>query len=86
MYGSERHRLEKVLVPRFTGPVGLVEVGGSITRNLGDFNSVRVEVKVSVPCYPEASEIDRAKVFAADKVDQFLNEELATALAQTGGQ
>jgi hypothetical protein len=86
MYGSERHRLEKVLVPRFTGPVGLVEVGGSITRNLGDFNSVRVEVKVSVPCYPETSEIDRAKVFAADKVDQFLNEELATALAQTGGQ
>jgi hypothetical protein len=86
MYGAERQRLEKVLVPKFTGPVGLVEVGGSVTRNLGDFNFVRVEVKVSVPCYPEGSEIDRAKLFAADKVDKFIQEELATALAASGGQ
>jgi hypothetical protein len=84
MYGSEKHRLEKVKVPKFTGPVGMVEVGGSITRNLGDFNSVRVEVKISVPAYPEASEIDRAKLFAATQVDKFLQEELATALAATG--
>lgn len=85
MYGAEHHRLEKVSVPHFSEEPGRVMVEGSVTRNLGDFNSVRVTVAVSLPCYPVASEIDRAKAFASEKVDQYIQDELAVATAATGG-
>jgi hypothetical protein len=36
-----------------------VRVGGSVTRNLGDFNSARVEVMMELPCLPEIGEMRR---------------------------
>lgn len=59
----------------------VVTVGGSITRNLGDFNSCRVEVRLAMPCDP--SEIDATYIKASEWVDTHLGQELDSA---TGGQ
>lgn len=60
---------EKIRVPAFHGPTALVTVKGGLTKNMGNFNSLRVDVSVSVPCYPESSEIERAYDFASKLVN-----------------
>lgn len=52
---------------------------GGTTKNLGDFNSARVDVMVELPCYPEASEIARAYEFASQLVDAFITRETIIA-------
>ena len=68
-----------VCVPKFEGPVGRVGVSGSVTKNMGDFNSVRVEVRADVPAYAEESEMNRAYDFCTKFVDDKIANELALA-------
>lgn len=70
---------EVISVPAFQGPVGYVNVDGGITKNMGDFNSVRVRVSISLPCYPEDTEIRRAYVHASTLIDELLPSELDKA-------
>jgi len=65
-----------------------VRVHGSVTRNMGDFNSVRVEVMLELPALPEISEIDRAHNIASEWVAARLELELSEAVArdQTDGR
>jgi hypothetical protein len=70
---------EVVKVPVFHTQPARVRVCGSVTRNLGDYNSARVEVSIEVPCNPEASEIDRAYQWASDKLDTYIPQQLALA-------
>jgi hypothetical protein len=76
----EDHVTEAVAVPLFHGAVAHVGVDGGITRNTGDFNSVRVRVSVTLPCYPEDSEIRRAYIHASNLIDELLPAELDKAL------
>lgn len=83
MYGQEEERVqERIYVPIFSTAAARVRIGGSITKNLGNYNSARFEVSVEVPCYPEKSEIDRAKKFASQLVDDYLTDEMQQAGAQ----
>lgn len=79
-YGQEVETKEALRVPIFHTTPARVRVTGSITRNLGDYNSARVEVMVEIPCYPEKSEIDRAYAFASEVVDQYIPVELDKAI------
>lgn len=78
-YGQEVSRDDKVAVPIFGTTPAMVTVEGSVTKNLGDYNSCRVACTVTVPAYPEESEIVRAKTFASEMVDRFIAEELELA-------
>ena len=51
-----------------------VSLGGSVTRNLGNYQSAKMEVHISLPCLPE--DIDGAEVFAADWVEAKLAKQL----------
>jgi hypothetical protein len=82
----EEERADTVAVPMFTGPTGHVTVDGSITRNMGDYNSVRVRVSVSLPCYPEDSEIRRAYDHASLMIDELLPAELDKAMGTAPDQ
>lgn len=73
---------ETIRVPVFHTAPAYVGAKGSVTRNLGDYNSVRVEVSVSVPCYPVEEEIQRAYEYVTGKLDELIPEQLAKA---TGG-
>ena len=57
-----------------------VKVGAGMTVNLGQFESLRIDVSVSLPCLPE--EIDDCYVTASDFVADKLNEEETNWLGQ----
>lgn len=61
-------------------PTVTVSVDKSITKNLGNFNSLKVSAFVSVPCYLNDDEIDRAFQYAGKRATSaaafLLNEEL----------
>lgn len=82
-YGDETETTEMVRVPVFRTPPARVRVTGSVTRNLGDYNSARVEVMVELPCYPEQSEIQRAYEHASSLVDKYIPQELDKATGTT---
>ena len=46
-------RTEKFTVRPFASEVAHVSVRKGLTRNLGDFESARVDVTLTMPCYPE---------------------------------
>jgi hypothetical protein len=79
LYGAEHESQEQVRVQVFHTDPARVRVEGSVTKNLGDFNSARVAVLVELPCYPEATEIQRAYEVASGMVDRYLERELQIA-------
>ena len=76
---------EKVTVPVLAGvEPAKVRVEGSVTRNMSDFNSVRVSVAVEMPCLPELSEVNRVYQIISQLVENRTQEELADAVENRG--
>ena len=79
-YGKEHEAHEPIAVPiKGEAMAGSLKVVGSTTRNLGDYNSARVEVAVEVPCYMEPGEYRRAYEFATTLIDELIPLELEKA-------
>ena len=57
------------------GGMGFVTVEGGITKNLGDYNSARIGVVVSLPCQPTEEGVKDAYKRISKMVDQLMNEE-----------
>jgi hypothetical protein len=53
-------------------PTCNVGVKAGVTRNLGNYNSVRVDVSLYMPCYP--AELEEVYIFAQTWVDDKLSE------------
>lgn len=62
--------VETVDTPLFVGPTATVSCGLSRTVNLGDYESAKIDVFMSVPCYlgEEQLAFEYAKSFAAEKL------------------
>ncbi len=71
-----------IKVPKFTGEVAFLRVEGSVTRNMGDFNSIRIAVMVEMPCYPNAADVDDCYDWCSELVDNKLQRELRVATGQ----
>lgn len=68
--GAETHLTETPFVPIQTqGTPALVEVSIGLTRNLGNFESVRLHVGLTLPCNPSEEEINSAYEEAKGWVD-----------------
>jgi hypothetical protein len=66
---------------KFTGHVS---VTGALTKNMGDFNNVKIGIMVSLPCdYRTDAGVDAAKERAAKLMDKYLDEEYKTAITDT---
>jgi hypothetical protein len=63
--------------------VGYVTVEGGITKNLGDYNSARISVSVSLPCGPTIEGAKEAYISISELVDTLLNEEYEKAIGTT---
>jgi len=63
---------------------GFVAVGGSMTVNLGDYESVKVSVTVTLPSFPDDASMKKTYTRCARMVDEFLNKELAVATNKDG--
>lgn len=81
LYGHESDRVDTVRVPQFPVPPARVRIEGSATRNLGDYNSVRVAVTIEMPCLPVQEEIERVYGMTSGWVDHLLGVELSNAVA-----
>jgi hypothetical protein len=86
VYGTETEvQNDKISVPLFTMDPARVSVAGGVTRNTGDYNSARVDVRIELPCYPEASEIERVYNIASEMVDRFVRNETYYATGKREG-
>ncbi|QHJ74568.1 hypothetical protein VH22019_00004 [Vibrio phage VH2_2019] len=59
----------------FTQPTANVGYSAGVTRNLGDFNSMKIQVSLHLPCY--VNEVHPTFDFAREFVDDKLNDILA---------
>jgi len=60
-----------------------VRVDGGITKNLGDYNSAKIGVSVSLPCLPDEKSIRECYAKASALVDEFMDEEYKAAIGET---
>lgn len=74
---------EKESRNRPQGSEGYVTVEGGITKNLGDYNSARISVSVSLPCAPTINGAKEAYKKISELVDDLLNEEYEKAIGTT---
>lgn len=52
----------------------MVEVSIGVTRNLGNYESVKINVSLALPCLPEGAQIDEAYATAKGWVDSRIHE------------
>jgi hypothetical protein len=65
-------------------PWGEVRLGLGITQNLGNFESLRIDAAVVVPCGTTTEEYDAAKARASELAQRYVEEERAAALGTEG--
>lgn len=78
VYGEEEIETSPLKVPDFQGvPVARVTVNASYTKNLGNYESARIGVEVSLPCFPVEEEIVRAYDTSQKLMAEMLQEQVA---------
>ena len=69
-------------VDRFVGTdvndPAYVTVGGKLTKNLGNYESVQITVSVTLPCEPNESAVRVIRAKASSLVEEFIDLELKT--------
>jgi hypothetical protein len=64
--------------------MGYVTVEGGVTKNLGDYNSARIGVTVSLPCQPSLEAAEKAYAQISKLVDKLMNEEYDKVMSTEG--
>lgn len=67
-------------VQEFTSQPAMVKCGAGVTRNMGNYESLRIDVAVTLPCRPE--DVEETYAQAAEFVAQKLTEEEALWLGK----
>ncbi len=66
--------------------VARVRAAGGITKNMGNFESLRIDVSIELPCVAEASSVEAAfsygKKWVSDKVNEMIREAVANTTPQ----
>ena len=72
--GEENNRQERGKARKFLVEPAYVRIGAGVTKNMGDYESLRVDVAISMPVYAE--EVDNAVIAISDKVSDILDREV----------
>ena len=78
-YDGVAEEVESIRVPRFEVPPAWVRVEGSVTRNMGNYNSIRIAVMVEMPCYPSQYDANRCYDWCSNYIENKLQNELRVA-------
>lgn len=78
---GENQVWDKISIQEIKGPPAYVDYKMGYTTNLGSYESARVSVGVSIPCYPE--ELDEATSFAREYVDAEVAREILKIRGET---
>lgn len=74
---SEDESHERIAVPNFNGlPTGRATISGHITKNLGNFESARIGVELSLPTLPTQEELVRVSAELQEIVGELLAEQV----------
>ena len=73
--GAPETKDEQIEVRAFVTEPASVEIGYGLTLNIGNYESARVDVRLSVPCYRE--EMDDAFAFAKKWAEERVQKEVA---------
>jgi hypothetical protein len=73
VYGEEKESKE-IQVEQFLTEPAYVRASAGVTRNLGDYESLRVDVSITMPCYKE--QVEDTYIAIADKVADLLDAEV----------
>lgn len=77
---TQETEIREIETPLFDGPVAYVRVGSSLTKNMGNFNSIKADVSVTLPCYATEEEVIRVADIASDLVHNILYAEVENAI------
>lgn len=80
--GSEEDFDEVLEVHQFVTDPARVRISVGVTKSLGDYEFLRVDVSVEIPCYVE--EIDAAYEYAARTASERLEEEVVSYMSDDG--
>lgn len=80
-YGKEEEARTQIKIPSFTNPPAKVRVTASVTKNLGDYNSAKVEVSVEMPCQPHDQDIRETHEYISGLLDELVPQELEKAIS-----
>lgn len=56
-----------------------LKVGGSVTKNMGNYNSIKIEVMLEIPCKSTKQSLQKAYIYASEWVSSRIDEEIAIA-------
>lgn len=73
-YGAEEQETREQEVMVFESEPAYVRASAGVTKNLGDYESLRIDVSVSVPCYRE--DVEETYEAVADQVYGLLEAEI----------
>jgi hypothetical protein len=82
--GAPESKDETIEVHTFQTPPAAVDVGYGLTLNIGNYESARVDVRVTVPCYRE--ELDDAYAFARKWAEERIAVEVKEVRKMASGQ
>lgn len=80
---SQDERVPLEVEPFVTEPA-YVRVSAGVTKNLGNYESFRCDVSITMPCYPE--EVETVKERVSDAVARILEEEMVKYQIHPDGQ
>ena len=74
--GAAETKNEELEVRSFVTEPAVVEIGYGLTLNIGNYESARVDVKLTLPCYAEEANAayDYAKAWAETRVQNEVKE------------
>lgn len=84
--GAEQNTSESLPPVVTEGAPALVEVSIGLTRNLGNYESVRLHVGITLPCPANATDIDNAYDEAKGWVDTRIEQLSAEVDKELGGK
>lgn len=82
--GSEEVTTEVVGQVQVSGAPAKVCVGVGLTKNLGNYESLRAYVELTLPCAPTEQDIEESYAMAKSWVDDKINEINSEVSAQIG--
>lgn len=83
--GSVKTSEKQVADVAASGPMAFVEVSMGLTRNLGNYESVRIHVGLTLPCPATPEEIDNAYHEAKGWVDTHIEQVSSEIDSELGG-
>ena len=77
--GKEKVTIKDAKIKKFTTDPVYVRIGAGVTKNMGDYESLRVDVSISMPCYRE--DMDKTFDKVAEDVAKRLSDEVDKYMA-----